>query len=125
MNVILNRRVTISMLFIALTLLGYVSYKQLPVELLPNAELPALFVQVSSSRDVEPSYLESEIVIPLEGVISGVGGVEQIRSEIDSRNAGIQVNFKKHVNLKITSLKLEEKINELVSGFPEGFSVSV
>ena len=28
------------MLFIALSLLGYVSYKQLPVELLPNAELP-------------------------------------------------------------------------------------
>ena len=33
------------MLFIALSLLGYVSYKQLPVELLPNAELPVLFVQ--------------------------------------------------------------------------------
>jgi hypothetical protein len=34
------------MLSIALTLLGYVSYRQLPVELLPNAELPALFVSV-------------------------------------------------------------------------------
>lgn len=34
------------MLFIALSLLGYVSYKQLPVELLPNAELPVLFVSV-------------------------------------------------------------------------------
>ena len=48
MNILLNRRVTISMLFIALTLLGYVSYKQLPVELLPNAELPVLFVSVQS-----------------------------------------------------------------------------
>ena len=35
------------MLFIALTMLGYVSYKQLPVELLPTAELPTLFGQVS------------------------------------------------------------------------------
>ena len=48
MNFLLNRRITICMLFIALSLLGYVSYKQLPVELLPNAELPVLFVQVSS-----------------------------------------------------------------------------
>ena len=58
------------MLFIALTMLGYVSYKQLPVELLPNAELPMLFVQVSSQQDMDPSYVESEIVIPLEGAIS-------------------------------------------------------
>lgn len=33
MNFLLNRRITICMLFIALSLLGYVSYKQLPVEL--------------------------------------------------------------------------------------------
>ena len=38
------------MLFIALSLLGYVSYKQLPVELLPNAELPVLFVRCRHSR---------------------------------------------------------------------------
>ena len=50
MNFLLNRRITICMLFIALSLLGYVSYKQLPVELLPNAELPVLFIQVSSQQ---------------------------------------------------------------------------
>ena len=58
------------MLFIALSLLGYVSYKQLPVELLPNAELPVLFVQVSSQQDMDPSYVESEVIIPLEGAVS-------------------------------------------------------
>ena len=52
------------MLFIALTLLGYVSYKQLPVELLPNAELPMLFVQVSSAQDMDPAYMESYFIIP-------------------------------------------------------------
>ena len=61
------------MLFIALTMLGYVSYKQLPVELLPNAELPTLFVQVSSQQDMDPSYVESEVIIPLEGAISSIG----------------------------------------------------
>ena len=60
------------MLFIALTGLGYVSYKQLPVELLPNAELPMLFVQVTSAQDMDPSYVESEVVIPLEGAIGTI-----------------------------------------------------
>ena len=66
MNFLLNRRITICMLFIALSLLGYVSYKQLPVELLPNAELPVLIIQVSSQQDMDPSYVESEVIIPLE-----------------------------------------------------------
>ena len=57
MNFLLHRRITICMLFIALTMLGYVSYKQLPVELLPNAELPTLFVQVSSQQDMDLSLI--------------------------------------------------------------------
>ena len=45
MDFIIKRKITICMLFIAISLLGYVSYKQLKVEMLPNAELPMLFVQ--------------------------------------------------------------------------------
>ena len=48
MNFILKRRILISMLFIGITMLGYVSYQKLSVELFPNAQLPALFVQVGT-----------------------------------------------------------------------------
>ena len=113
------------MLFIALTMLGYVSYKQLPVELLPNAELPTLFVQVSSQQDMDPSYVESEVIIPLEGAISSIGGVNKIESNVDSRQSSIQVDFKNTVNFKITSLRLQEKVNELAATFPEGFTVQL
>lgn len=125
MNFLLHRRITISMLFIALSLLGYVSYKQLPVELLPNAELPMLFVQVSSQQDMDPQYVESEVIIPLEGTISSIGGVDKIQSNIDSRQSNIQVDFKNTVNFKITSLRLQEKVNELAATFPEGFMVQL
>lgn len=113
------------MLFIALTMLGFVSYKQLPVELLPNAELPTLFVQVSSQQDMDPSYVESEIIIPLEGAISSIGGVDRIESNIDGRQSSIQVDFKNTVNFKITSLRLQEKVNELAATFPGGFTVQL
>ena len=105
MNFLLNKRITISMLFIASTLLGYVSYKRLPVELLPNAELPMLYVSVSAQQDRDPSYVESEVVIPLEGAISSVGGVDRIESEISSRQSSIRVEFKSTVKLKNTTLR--------------------
>ncbi len=113
------------MLFIASTLLGYVSYKQLPVELLPNAELPVLYVSVNAQQDMDPAFVESEVIIPLEGAISSVGGVDKIESEISSRQSSIRVDFKNNVNFKTTSLKLEEKMKEVSSSLPDGFNVRV
>ena len=125
MNFLLNKKITISMLFISLTLLGVVSYKQLPVELMPNAELPTLTVTVSAQQDMDPAYIESEVIIPLEGAITSVGGVDEIRSNITSNRTTITIDFKSNVNLKTTTLKVEEKMKEMSATVPEGFTIRV
>jgi multidrug efflux pump subunit AcrB/ABC-type multidrug transport system ATPase subunit len=113
------------MLFVALSLLGYVSYKQLPVELLPNAELPLLFVQAVSQQEMDPSYVEAEVIIPLEGAIRSIGGVDKVQSTVDSRQSLIQIDFKKNINFGLTSIKLQDKINEVSQTLPDGFMVQV
>jgi multidrug efflux pump subunit AcrB len=85
MKFIINRKIFISMLFLGLTLLGYISYKQLPVELMPNAELPMLYVQIQSRIEVDPSYLENQAVIPVEGAIGTMEGIEDMESFINNR----------------------------------------
>ena len=97
------------MLFIAVSLLGFVSFKQLAIEMLPNAELPMLYIQVSSDTDVDPPYMETQVIVPLEGAISTIEGVENLESTAGNRNGSIRVDFKKNVNLKYTTLKLQEK----------------
>ena len=113
------------MLFIAISLLGYVSYKQLKVEMLPNAELPMLYVRVSSDKDVTPAYMESQGIIPLEGVISTIEGVENIEATARNRQGEIRVDFKKGINLKYITLKLQERVNSVAHSLPDGFSVSI
>ncbi len=125
MKFLINRRVTISMLFIALSMLGYVSYKQLPIEMLPNAELMTLYVNVSSSADVNPAYMESQVIVPLEGVISTLEGVENIESTAGNRQGSIKIDFKKRTDLKYTTVKLQEKINTLLVSLPSGMSVNI
>ena len=113
------------MLFISLTLLGYVSYKQLAIELIPNAELPMLAVFVSSTQDMDPQYVESEVIIPLEGAISSIGGIDNMTSSVNSRQSTIRIDFKSDVNFKAISLKLEEKMKEVSDNLPEEFRVTV
>lgn len=113
------------MLFLGLTVLGYVSYKQLPVELLPNAELPFLFVQASSATEMAPEYMESQVVVPLEGAIGTLEGIESIESNVNSRQSSIVVYYQKGVNFKYAYLKLQEKVNEIQSSMPENVRVNV
>ena len=113
------------MLFIGLTLLGYVSYKQLPVELMPNAELPMLFVQINSRIEVNPAYMENQAVIPIEGAIGTMEGIESMETFLNNRSASIQVNFNQNVNFKYTFLKLQERIKQAADNLDENFVVSV
>ena len=113
------------MLFTGLTLLGYVSYKQLPVELMPNAELPMLFVQINSRIEVNPAYMENQAVIPIEGAIGTMEGIESMETFLNNRSASIQVNFNQNVNFKYTFLKLQERIKQAADNLDENFIVSV
>ncbi len=113
------------MMFLALTVLGYVSYTRLPVELMPNAELPMLFVQVQSRIEVDPKYMENQAVIPIEGAIGTLEGIENMESFINNRTATIQVDFKQNVNFKYTFLKLQEKIDQIADNLDANFIVTV
>ena len=113
------------MLFTGLTLLGYVSYKQLDVELLPNVELPFLYVQAASNKDVDLEYFENEVIIPLEETIGTLDGIESMESGIDSKRGSIVVYYQKNVDFSLAYLKLQEKINAMKDDLPDGFTVNV
>lgn len=125
MKFILHRKVFISMVFIGLTMLGYVSYKQLAVELIPNAELPMLFVQIQSRLEVDPKYMENQAVIPIEGAVGTMEGVENIETFLNNRSATIQVEFKQNIEFKYTFLKLQEKIDQVAETLDDNFIVTV
>ena len=123
---VIKRKTFISMLFLGLVLLGIISYKQLPVELFPNAELPFLIVRVQSmGREVDPEYMEKQAVIPLEGAVTTLEGIDKIESYIDRRSGTILVYFNQNVKTKYAYLRLEEKVNLAKSSLPDEFFVSV
>jgi len=122
---VIRRRVFISMLFIGLSLLGYISYSKLPVELLPEIELPFLIIQVNNAREMDPDYVEKQAVIPLEGAVGTLEGIEKIESFVERRNSNIYVYYKTDVNLKYAFLKLQEKVDAVKPSLPKDFFVFV
>ena len=113
------------MLFIGLTMLGYVSYKKLSVELFPNAQLPTLIVQVGTPLEMDPSYIETQAIIPIEGAIGTLEGIEKIESNISSRYGTIMIYYSQKADLKYANLKLQEKIDIVKSSIPTEFIINV
>jgi len=113
------------MLFLGLTMLGYVSYKKLSVELFPNAQLPTLIVQVGTPLEMDPSYIETQAIIPIEGAIGTLEGIEKIESNISSRYGTIMIYYNQNADLKYANLKLQEKIDIVKSSIPTEFLINV
>jgi len=125
MDFILKRRILISMLFIGLSLLGYVSYKKLAVELIPNTQFPTLIVQVGTPLEVDPSYIENQAIVPIEGAIGTLEGVEKIESNVSSQYGTIYIYLNHKINLKYAHLKLQEKIDIVKNSLPEEFIINI
>jgi len=113
------------MFFIGITMLGYISYKQLPVELFPNSQLPTLIVQVSTTLEMDPNYIENHAIVPLEGAICTLEGIEKIESTITSRSGTIILYYNQNSKMKYANLKLQEKINQVKASLPTEFKISV
>ena len=122
---VIHRKTFISMLFLGLSLLGIVSYRNLPLELLPDAELPFLIVMVTSTSEVTPQYMEKQAIVPLEGLIGTLEGISSIESSAEQRQGRIIISFNQNVDIEYAYLKLSERITEVLSSLAEEFNVRV
>ena len=125
MDFILRRKTLISMVFIAMTMLGYLSYQRLSMELYPSPEFPNLVVMINSRIEVTPEYMERQAVIPVEGAIGQLDGVEEITSYISGRNTSVQITYSPKANMKFAYLRLQEKINETQARLGDEFTLTV
>jgi multidrug efflux pump subunit AcrB len=83
MDFLIRRKVLISMFFVAMTMLGLVSYNNCKWSCtLP--ETPSMVVMVGTNIEVDPEYMENQAIIPVEGAI---GTLEEWKNFLDGQRA--------------------------------------
>jgi len=122
---LIQRKVLITMLFVAATLLGIVSWNHLKMEIFPNAELPMLYIQISSRIEVTPEYMEQEAILPVESMIAGLENIEEIQSTAGRRTGSVLISYEERTDLKYAYLKLDEQVAAMRGDLPEDFNLQV
>ncbi|MCK4337957.1 MAG: efflux RND transporter permease subunit, partial [Candidatus Aminicenantes bacterium] len=69
----IKRPVTAFMFFLTIVLFGFVSFKELGIDLLPDISYPKLSV-VTQYSGVAPEEIETLITAPLESAVSRIPG---------------------------------------------------
>jgi multidrug efflux pump subunit AcrB len=93
-------------------LFGGLALFKLPLQLFPDIERPQLSVQVGW-RAASPQELESEIIEPLERVLSGLPGLQEMDSNIGNGGAGINLTFAVGADMKAAAVDVISRLNRL------------
>lgn len=106
------------MLFLAVILLGLISYVRLPIDLLPDVSYPRLVVY-TSYPDVAPAEVERLITERVEGEAAAVAGVERVTSVSREGVSLVTLQFGWGTDMDYAMLNVRERMDNLREGLPE------
>ena len=80
---LLQRPIAVTMTFVAIMLLGFATFNQLPVSLLPSIPIPEINVQ-ATAPELSAQQIDNGVAKPLRRQLMQVGGLKEItRSKLD------------------------------------------
>ena len=112
-----NRPVTTIMVFIAIILLGVISWVKLPQELFPPITYPQITV-VTSYENAAPEEIESLITKVIEEAVGTVNNVKRISSISKEGVSLVMVEFSWGTNMDFAALNVREKIDLIKEKLP-------
>jgi len=107
-----KRPVTTFMFFIAIVLLGFVSLKELSVDLLPDISYPRLSV-VTQYAGVAPEEIETLITEPLEAAVSRIPGMRRVESISKEGVSYMTLEFAWGTDMDFAMLHTREKLDSV------------
>ena len=114
---ILQRPVSVIMLFLACVILGIITYNTLPVSLLPDIAIPEITVQVSGDN-TSARELENTVVKPIRRQLMQVGKLRDIQSETRDGSAIIRLKFDYGTDTDLAFIEVNEKIDAAMNNLP-------
>lgn len=104
---VLKNPVTISMIVLATLLLGKISYDRLSVDLLPNMNIPRLFVELKAGER-PPEEIEKMFIQNMESMAIRQSDVVQVSSVIRAGSAQLTVEYVQNKDMDEAFLDLQK-----------------
>lgn len=120
----INRPITTWMLMIAFVVLGYYSYKSIPVDRLPDVDFPVVSI-ITSYPGANPYTVDSTITRVIEEELAGVNGIETIVSKSFTGLSRVSVIFNLEKDIDVAAQEVRDAVLSAVRWLPKEAEVPV
>ncbi|MBT4612439.1 MAG: efflux RND transporter permease subunit, partial [Gemmatimonadetes bacterium] len=108
----ISRRVTVTMIMVAVVAFGGIGFSRLSLNLLPDITYPTITVRTEYAGTA-PAEMERLITEPIEGVVGVVGNVVRVSSISRPGIADVIVEFSWGTDMDFAALDVREKLDIL------------
>src|SRR5581483_4976187 len=110
----LKNPVAVGMVVLLVAVLGFMSLRQLPLQLFPDIDRPQISIQ-TNWRAASPEEVESEILEPQEQVLQGVPGLEELAGNAGAGGSFITLTFAIGTDMKNALVEVIGRLNRVRS----------
>lgn len=109
--------ITTLMAALAVFVLGFVSFMQLPIDMLPNIQIPVVSV-ITYETGASPIDMEQSVTVPLERGVSSANDVDYVQSSTREGVSQVRVNFNWDANTDVGLIDVIQKVNRTLNLLP-------
>ncbi|MDH5268538.1 MAG: efflux RND transporter permease subunit [Candidatus Krumholzibacteria bacterium] len=106
----IKRPVTVTMIFVATVVFGFVALSRLQLRLLPEISYPSLTIQ-TDYPDAAPAEVENFVTRPLEEAVGVISGLRSVRSVSKPGMSEIILEFTWKTSMQYAALDVRDKID--------------
>ena len=117
-EVAVRRFIGVLMVVGIILLLGIVSIAGLPIDLLPELELPMVMV-MTGFEGAGPSEVESMVTRPIEETVSTVDGLQDIQSSSSPGNSMVMASFSWGTDMDFAAMEVRESLDLVRDALPD------
>ena len=108
----IRRPVTVTMIFVAVTVFGVVSFERLALNLLPDISYPTLTIR-TGYEGAAPAEVENLISKSVENAVSVVNNVVRVSSVSRPEVSDVIIEFSWQTDMDFASLDVREKLDQV------------
>jgi len=106
----LNRPVTVSMILIAVLVIGFVAYTRIKLDLFPSGFNPPYLGVFIPYSDSNPKEVEEQIVKPMEGELKTVKNLKRLFSNSMTRGVWFWMEFSQGTNMDLAYAQVTDRV---------------
>ena len=106
---------------ITIVVLGFVSFQQLPVDLLPSITVPVVST-ITFYSGAGPLDMEQSVTTFVERGVSSVNDVDYVQSTTREGVSQVRINFNWNANLDVGLVDVVQRVNRILNQLPTGVS---